>query len=473
MAKIGRQSPTRSVTIPYTQTKGSEAVKLYNATGRTAQKWQEKQMDDILAMNEDGLWVHTKYGLAVPRRNGKNEVIVMREMYGLEVGERMCHTAHRTTTSHSSFERLYKLLRDAGYEECTKKKKKMPEHSFFASKQYGLECIELTGGGTIHFRTRTNNGGLGEGFDLLVIDEAQEYTEKQEAALIYTVTDSQNPQTIFTGTPPTAISQGNVFPRLREDILSGEGVDAGWAEWSIDELTEDIHNTDLWYQTNPSLGTILSERNVRAEIRGDIADFNIQRLGVWLKYNQKSAFSPAEWEELTDVPELEEYRYIGIKYGRNDVNVSMSIASKTKDGRVFVEAIDCMPIRSGNYWMMDYLKNPHIRGVVVDGANGKDLLADQMKQEKIKLPVMIKTGEFVTACSMFENGVCSRQICHSGQPSLEQSVTNCEKRPIGTGGGFGFQSLNDAVDVTLIESAVLAYWLCAVSKPPKKQRASY
>lgn len=473
MARTGRQTPTRSVTIEYAQTKGAEAVRLYNATGRTAQEWQEKQMDAILGMNEDGLWVHTKYGLAVPRRNGKNEVIVMRELYGLEVGERMCHTAHRTSTSHSSFERLYKLLRDAGYTECTRKKKEMPDHSFFASKQYGLECIELTGGGTIHFRTRTNNGGLGEGFDLLVIDEAQEYTEKQEAALIYTVTDSKNPQTIFTGTPPTAISQGNVFPELRDSILGGEGVDSGWAEWSIDELTEDIHNTDLWYETNPSLGTILTERNVRAEIRGDVVDFNIQRLGVWLRYSQKSVFSPAEWEELTDTPELEEYRYIGIKYGRNDVNVSMSIASKTKDGRVFVEAIDCMPIRSGNYWMMEFLKNPHIRGVVVDGANGKDLLSDQMKAEKLKLPIMIKTGEFVTACSMFENGVCTGQICHSAQPSLAQSITNCEKRPIGSGGGFGFQSLNDAVDVTLIESTVLAYWLCAVSKPPKKQRVSY
>ena len=77
-------------------------------------------------------------------------------------------------------------------------------------KQYGLEHIEISGGGIIDFRTRTNNGGLGEGFDLLVIDEAQEYTSKQESALLYTVSASKNPQTIMVGTPPT-VTSGEMF----------------------------------------------------------------------------------------------------------------------------------------------------------------------------------------------------------------------------------------------------------------------
>ena len=102
----GRQTPTRSVVLPYDQTYGQEAIGLYNSTGRTAQEWQEIQMYDILAVNEDGLWVHTKYGYAVPRRNGKNEIVAMREIYGLTHGEKILHTAHRTTTSASASKRL-------------------------------------------------------------------------------------------------------------------------------------------------------------------------------------------------------------------------------------------------------------------------------------------------------------------------------------------------------------------------------
>ena len=69
----GRQTPTRSVVLPYTSTLGGEAIEIYNSTGRTAQEWQELLVSDILAYNEDGLWIHTKYGYSVPRRNGKNE----------------------------------------------------------------------------------------------------------------------------------------------------------------------------------------------------------------------------------------------------------------------------------------------------------------------------------------------------------------------------------------------------------------
>ena len=75
MAEIrkGRQTPTQSVILPYAETKGDEAIRLYNSSKRTAQEWQELILYDMLAVNKDGLWVHTKFGYSVPRRNGKNE----------------------------------------------------------------------------------------------------------------------------------------------------------------------------------------------------------------------------------------------------------------------------------------------------------------------------------------------------------------------------------------------------------------
>lgn len=169
----GRQTPTQSVVLPYSETHGQEAIDLYNSTGRTAQEWQEIQMYDILAVNDDGLWTHTKYGYSVPRRNGKNEIVAIREMYGLTHGERILHTAHRTTTSASASRRLAALLDGAGYTEITRTKKgeKYDQHYTY-SKQLGLERIVLLceNGGTIDFRTRSSKGGLGEGFDLLVVD---------------------------------------------------------------------------------------------------------------------------------------------------------------------------------------------------------------------------------------------------------------------------------------------------------------
>ena len=465
--KVGSQDPSFT-NVEYTETKGQEAIDLYKSTTQALLEWQEKQIKNIMAVNPDGLWTFMVYGLCVSRRNGKGEILAAREFDGIvNLGEKICHTAHRTTTSHDAFNRLYTLLKKAGYEEHSRKQKVMPEHSFFASKQYGLEHIEISGGGVIDFRTRTNNGGLGEGFDLLIIDEAQEYTSKQESALIYTVSASKNPQTIMVGTPPTVISGGDVFVRLRGSIIENKAPDTGWAEWSVPEMVDDVSNVDLWYKYNPSLGTILSERNIRGELAGDALDFNIQRLGLWVSYNQKSAFSAEEWAGLKakTKPKLEDKLFLGIKYGRDGANVAMSIAAKTLDGKIFVETIDCVSIRAGNRWMFDYFKNPKVQKVVIDGASGQQMLADQMKEAGLKLkPILPAVREVVLANTMFEQDLFAKKITHSGQESLAQVISNCEKRPIGTNGGFGFRSLVESYDIAIMDSAILAYWLCATQK---------
>lgn len=71
----------------------------------------------------------------------------------------------------------------------------------------------------MEFRTRTSSGGLGEGYDVLIIDEAQEYTEAQETSLKYIVSDSESPQTIMLGTPPTAVSAGTVLQNIGRQYL--------------------------------------------------------------------------------------------------------------------------------------------------------------------------------------------------------------------------------------------------------------
>ena len=473
----GRQTPTKSIILPYTETYGQEAIELYNSSGRTAQEWQELLTYDILAVNEDGLWVHTKFGEEIPRRNGKNEVVVIRELWGLEHGERILHTAHRTTTSTSASRRLVERLVAAGYEEVERVKRGHKYGKCFTyAKQKGLERIVLLceGGGTIDFRTRSSSGGLGEGFDLLVIDEAQEYTDNQATALKYVVTDSRNPQTLFCGTPPTVVSAGTVFFKMRTAALQGETTNTGWAEWSVDEMT-DPKNKDAWYETNPSLGTILTERAILDEVGEDVVDFNIQRLGLFLKYNQKSAISKQEWEELDckRLPTLYGKLYVGIKYGHDGDCAAMSIACKTGDGKIFVEAIDCRSMQVGNAWILDFLSKAQWEKVAVDGANGQELLAQAMKKKKLKAPVLPTVAEIITANASFSQAVSLKELCHMNQPSVTQIVSNCEKRAIGSRGGYGFKSILDGAKIELMDSLILAHWLCATKKEARKPKIGY
>ena len=91
--RIGCQIPSRSFVLPYEMTDGERAVEIYNSTGYKAREWQELLLYDILALNNEGLWVHTSFDFSLPRRNGKNEVVTILEMYGLmELREQIMHT---------------------------------------------------------------------------------------------------------------------------------------------------------------------------------------------------------------------------------------------------------------------------------------------------------------------------------------------------------------------------------------------
>lgn len=463
--RIGEQTPTRSLILPYDKSLGNEAIDLYEKSGRKAFDWQKFIVNAILAKNNEGLWTHMNFGYSVPRQNGKNEIVAIVERYGLKEGLRILHTAHRTTTSAAAFNRLLAILEESGLEEG---------EDFHKIKATGRESIELIGGGRVDFRTRTSTGGLGESFDLLVIDEAQEYTDDQRSALMYTIAASPNPQTILTGTPPTPISSGTVFTRLRDNALQGSTEDTGWAEWSVDKQS-DPRDKDLWYQANPSLGLRVSERNIQAEVGNDDIDFNIQRLGLWIQYNQKSAISENEWKELhvNKLPKFKSKLFVGIKYGYDGTNVAVSVAVKTEDDKIFVESIDCQSLRSGNGWIIHFLRNADVQQVVIDGANGQNILAEAMKQAGLKAPVLPTVKEIILANAMFEQALFQQTIQHKSQPSLFQVVTNCDKRNIGTSGGFGYRSQIEENDIALMESMILAHWACVEAKEPKKQKIRY
>ena len=110
---------------------------MYKASGRRAQDWQKSLLKDMMACTQGkGLWIHTKFGFSVPRRNGKNEVLLIHEMYGLvELGEHILHTAHRTTTTHAAWERLYDRLGKLEGVEIVS-----------SYRAYGKEHIELSTG---------------------------------------------------------------------------------------------------------------------------------------------------------------------------------------------------------------------------------------------------------------------------------------------------------------------------------------
>lgn len=469
--RIGCQYPTQSYILPYNESYGEEAIDLYEESGREAMEWQENVVESILAHDEAGTFVHIKFGYAVPRQNGKNEVISMVEVWALEKGLKVLHTAHSTDTAGTAYKRLVAIMEDRGYSDHPEGEQKKAKFN----RAFGREAVILPNGGEVTFRTRTKTGGLGTSFDILVIDEAQEYQDEQESALQYVISAAPNPITIMLGTPPTPSSSGTVFMNYRKDVLSGRKEDCGWCEWSVEKET-DVDDRDAWYLANPSLGIRLQERTIRSEASPEKkVDFNVQRLGYWIQYSQKSVISKAEWKALQAdrLPDLTGKLQVGIKYSRDGSSVVMAIGIKLEDGRVFVEAVNRADRREGNGWICNFLRRADYENAVIDGAVGRQVLERDMAEARLRSPMMMTTGEAIAAFSMFETAINNRGIVHMDQPAVERSVTNVDHRAIGTSGGFGYRSIKEGVDVTVMEAVAIAYWLAATSKPKRKQRVTY
>ena len=155
--KLGNQNPTQSVILKYVKknSKAKEAIELYERTGLSCYAWQKNLLLPMMAIDKNGLWVHQKFGYSIPRRNGKSEILYILEIWGLHKGLNILHTAHRISTSHSSFEKVKRYLEKMGY---------VDGEDFNSIRAKGQERIELySTGGVVQFRTRTSNGGLGEG----------------------------------------------------------------------------------------------------------------------------------------------------------------------------------------------------------------------------------------------------------------------------------------------------------------------
>ena len=81
--------------------------------------------------------------------------------------------------------------------------------------------------------------------------------------------------------------------------------------------------------------------------------------------------------------------------------------------------------------------------------------------------------EIKKANVLFERGVYEQRLCHMDQPGLTRIVTNCEKRAIGSSGGFGYKEIMASDDVSVMDAVILAAWAAEEFPEPKKQKIRY
>lgn len=473
----GRQEPRIQREPSYSYTDGGDAGQLVAAYGLAPMPWQQNILDTWLGRNDSDKFVCSTCGITMPRQNGKNAVIEMRELYGLTcIGEQILHTAHEVKTARKAFNRL------AGFFENDRDYPELASMVVSIRKTNGQEGIYLTNGASIEFSARTRGASRGFTVDLVVFDEAQELTDEQLEAIMSTMAAAPlgNRQLIYTGTPPTPNSPGEVFGRVREQAVHDEDPRLSWHEWSVSEIG-DVSDRERWYAANPSMGFLLDEEFTETEFRQMSEDgFARERLGWWADAESVNAvFGREQWDERKVEPPapLEgENLSLGIKFTPDGTKAAVSVAVKPAEGAPFIECLFYAGLDDGMEWLVNFCleRKTRIAEILIDGRSNADTFYDKL--EAASYPKrgfrIAPTADAVAAASMLKNAVKEKSVTHAGQPLLRESATRSVKRIIGNKYAGAWSFGDGKAPSGPIESAALAFYSVMTTKrtPGKKAR---
>lgn len=472
--------PSIHIAPEWKETRGDQAYQFGASFGITLDPWQKLVMDDWLAVDDGHTWVCSTCGLSVPRQNGKTALVKVRVMYGIFVlGETILFTCHEVRTSRQVFDSLADILNPNG---------EFPDIANqvqYIKRSNGYEEIKVSDwydgewhkGGKLLFSSRSKGASRGFTADVVVADEAMYMTDEQVAALVPTMASSSggDMQFIMLGTPPSPNDGGTVFKNTRTAALNGEkGI--SWCEWGADDIG-DIHDWDRIARYNPSLGTRLLRKAVESELSVMSPDtFARERLGWWSKTSQNAAehvIGEAEWNACkVDNPSKDGVVVYAVKFSP-DGSVG-TLAACHKNDVPFIYVVDCRSMNGGLSWFADNLvqRKDKAAQIVIDGQSNAQALNDILLDRGVPRNVIKRpnTSDVIASNSALVNAVKAGEVCHYGQPALDDSATKTTRRRIGNNGGFGFASTDDA-DATLIEACALAYREAMITKRKPGRKA--
>jgi phage terminase large subunit-like protein len=246
-----------------------------------------------------GYWSAFEVGIMVARQNGKNQVVLGRQLAGMFQLEEdlQIHTAHEFKASAEHFRKIKRIIESSP---------DLDEQVLAIRTSHGAEAIELKARPTIilgpnstlvrtsrqprlNFLARSRGSGRSFTADTVYYDEAMILSDEQVDASLPTLSAVPNPQIWYTASAgfPDSIQ----LDRIRKRGLAHSDPSLLWLEWSIDPCHElckpgcrqhdDPADPRSWAKANPALGIRITEAFLRKALsKMSASGFMREYLGV-------------------------------------------------------------------------------------------------------------------------------------------------------------------------------------------------
>jgi hypothetical protein len=457
---------------------GDEAIEWSREHKLRLDPEQEMMLRSMLGLNEEGRWQSFEFGLSAPRQNGKGEVLLARELFGLfELGERfIVHSAHEFKTSVRHFKRIEEVIRRNPELLAQMKRSPVGQQRIVGFLySHGDESVELQDGAKIEFRTRTKSGLKGvDDVSLLVLDEAQILSEWAHGTMVPTLrasTAERGPQLVYAGNAPDKDKDDHaiVWTRVRERGVEGDDESLVYHEYSLDyetpdEVPEDVaRDPDVWREVNWAMvrGRIQESHMVKeARVLG-WRQFITELLNVGdypdTDLVGNSEISLEKWLESEDTESVLEDP-VCIAFDVSPARrTTITAAGLNERGKKMVEMIHC---REGTGWVPERLAelcaSHEVMELVCDGFGPANAIADRIEEQTGLDVRRLKTGEYADACGQFATAVEEDDLVHLGQDELNTSVRGARVRPLVD--RWAWSRAKSKTDPGPVISASIALW---------------
>jgi phage terminase large subunit-like protein len=478
----GSQTPRVSNHPAYDLSAAPEIIDLAATAGLHLDEWQRYVITHGCGMDRTGEWTAKRVSCWVPRQNGKGGIIEALELAWLFLldEELVIHSAHQHRTSQRAYVRLEKLIRRTP--AMLKRVKSFRQAN-------GEQQIELHDGRMLQYVTRSRTAVRGFSTAKLVLDEAQELTSEQMAAIGPTVSAMRNSQIWFFGTPPD--DPAAWVYGLKEDGEAGRPRLAHF-DWGVDLLAEapgtyeKSADMELAWAANPAMGIRLELEGVEDEYRpsGLGMSYPQERLGCWKPRALEGGgvIDPRVWAGLAD-PDSRRSGDVALAVDVTPLrtHASISMFGMRADGAGHAQVV---VYGEGVDWVVGKLVE--LRSVLdpvaigLDPKGGASSLLGELEAVGIAAPAdaefpargdqaLPMVHEVAQATGQFIDAVRQQQLRHVGQAELTSAVANAKTRPLADAVAWGRKQSD--VDISPLVSVTLARWafVTRINARPKAQ----
>jgi len=423
-------------------TLGARAVNLAGAIGRPFDAWQRSVALTAGELTERGTLAYPTVILVVPRRAGKTLVALLATL-GVVVGgpsRRGWYTVHRREVGASLWrDELFPMLEGCGLAGPR------AAHLLAVRRSNGSEAVTVRRlGSTLRLFAPSGEALRSQNADVVVVDEAREFTADQGATLEAAVRPAQARRAlrqlwVISSAPgpraPAAWLRG-YRDVGRAGVLEGRRDGVLYVEFAAPEgLPYDDPAT--WALGHPAIaaGHIAPDALLPDLEAMDAATFQAEYLGWWAPEAERvGALDLERWAAAADRLELERFApwTIAADVAPDRSRAAVAVAAPTGAGRVHLELVATGP---GATWVTDavcaLLARRRDARAVIDSYGPSANLAAELEIRARGRVTTLTTADAARACATLVDLIDAGNVGHRAQPELDTALLEAVGRRYG------------------------------------------